>query len=302
MKKSIYFLLACTLITGLLITSSCKKNKLDELTTTSEDNALAEGLFDDVFKNFSEAAEEEGLDGGGKMGVELDYTFSSSCATISLIPPAWDTTVSPPVWNSTFPKTLTIDFGTVNCTGTDGKSRRGKIISVFTGKYNQVGTVITTTLDNYHVNDYSVDGSKTVTHNGDGSFTINVNGNVNSPDGSQGVSWVSTRTRYWIEGSTTGFWTVNPSGVGIMGLNGILDDVYEITGSASGTNREGLPFTVEITTALRVEFCGWIPEITVGALSIQPEGLKERIVDFGLGSCDRTYTVKIGTKVYSITY
>ncbi len=281
--------------------SSCKKNKLDEVTTTTEDNKLVESLFDDVFKNMNEAAEEENLDGTGKMGVQMDYTFSSSCATVTLVPPAWDTSQSPPVWNNTFPKTLTLDFGTSNCMGNDGKNRRGRIVSVFTGKYNQAGTVITTILYDYHVNDYSVDGSKTVTNNGNNSFTIEVNGNVNSPDGSQAVSWVSNRTREWIEGSTTGFWTQYPNG-SYMFLNGILDDVYSITGSASGINREGLAFTVTITTALRVEFCNYLVDITAGGLSIQPDGLKERVVDFGTGACDRTYTVTIGKNEYTRTY
>ena len=305
MKRTAYYILACLMVTGLLFTSSCKKDSelpaINEPTTSSEDNKLAENLFDDVFKNMNEAVEEENLDGTLKTGTKLDYTFSSSCATVTLVPQAWDITQSPPVWNNTFPKTLTIDFGTTNCLGNDGKTRRGRIISVFTGKYNQAGTIITTTLSNYHVNDYSVEGTKTVTNNGNNSFSISVNGSVASPDGSQTVSWVSTRTRVWIEGANTGFWTQNPDG-SFMLLNGILDDVYSVTGSATGINRDGLPFTVEITTALRVEFCSWIPEITVGALSIQPDGLNERIIDFGSGACDRTYTVTIGQNVYTITY
>ncbi len=286
--------------------NSCKKDEETpitpfELTTTTEDNKLAESLFDDVFKNMNEAVEEENLDGTPKTSAQLDYTFSSTCATVTLVPPAWDISQSPPVWNNTFPKTLTIDFGATNCLGNDGKTRRGKIISVFTGKYNQAGTIITTTLVDYHVNDYSVEGTKTVTNNGNNSFTIDVNGNVSSPDGSQVVTWVSTRTREWIEGANTGFWTQNPDG-SFMFLNGILDDVYSVTGSASGINRNGLPFTVTITTALRVEFCDYFLDITKGGLSIQPDGLNERIVDFGTGACDRTYTIMIGQNLYTITY
>jgi len=297
MKKNIPIIIILA-ISCLLYSTSCKKRKLNRQTTTAEDNALAEDLFDDVLKNINEVAEEENLDGTGKMG-NIDYTFSSSCATLTLDPPAWDTNG---VWNTTFPKTLTIDFGSVNCTGNDGKKRRGKIISVFTGKYNVTGTIITTTLQNYHIDDYSVEGTKSVTNTGSNSCSIVVDGSVASPDGSQEVIWSSTRTRTWIEGQNTGFWTPNPDNSCCMFFNGILDDVYSISGTAEGTNREGRSFTVNITTPLRVEFCGWIPEITEGVLEIQPEDLKKRTVDFGDKSCDRQYTVTIKNKIYTRSF
>ncbi|HIN39673.1 MAG TPA: hypothetical protein EYM84_05320 [Flavobacteriales bacterium] len=292
--KNIIPVITLLVIYCLLVSTSCKKRKLNRQTTTAEDNALAENLFDDVLKNINEVAEEENLDGTGKMG-STDYTFSSSCATITLNPPAWDTNGT---WNTTFPKTLTIDFGTVNCTGNDGKNRKGKIVSVFSGKYNVTGTIITTTLQNYHIDDYSVEGTKTITNTGSNSFSIVVDGAVASPDGSQEVTWSSTRTRTWIEGQNTGFWTLNPDSSCCMFFNGILDDVYSISGTAEGTNREGRSFTVNITTPLRVQFCGWLPEITEGVLEIQPEDLKKRTVDFGNKDCDRQYTVTIKNKTY----
>ena len=301
MRLSRYTFVLIALITALSL-SACKKRKLNKQTTTAEDNALAEDVFDDIFKNINEAADEQNLDGTAKMGWSQDYTFASSCATVTLNPPAWDTTMSPPAWNNTFPKTLTIDFGSTNCVGNDSKARRGKIISVFTGKHNEAGTVVTTTLDNYHVNDYHVEGTKTVTNNGSNTFSIEVDGMVTSPDGNDEVSWTSTRTRTWIEGQNTNFWTLNPDGTCCAALDGILDDVYSITGTASGNNRNGRNFEVEITVPLRVEFCGWIPEITEGIVEIQPEDLKLRKVDFGDRECDRTYVVTIGKKAYTKTY
>ena len=288
-------LLACVTVFSL---SSCKKNKLNKQTTTAEDNALAEDSFDEIFKTINETADEENLDGTAKMGIAKDYTFSSHCATITLNPPAWD---SNGVWNPVFPKTLTIDFGTTNCTGKDGKARRGKIISVYSGKYKETGTIVTTTLDNYHVNDYHVEGTKTVTTTAANSFSIEVDGTITSPDGNDEVSWVSSRTRTWIEGQNTNFFTPAPGG-GWMQLDGITDDVYSVTGTASGVNRNGRAFTAEITTALRIEFCGWIPEITQGIIEIQPDDLKLRKVDFGDLECDRTYVVTIGKKSYTRTY
>jgi len=295
------FTLALLVFSAVITFSSCKKSKLNKETTTAEDNALAEDSFDDIFKNINEAAEEENLDGTAKMGGSQDYTFASACATPTLVPPAWDTTTTPATWNSTFPKTLTIDFGSTNCTGNDGKARRGKIIAVFTGRHNVAGTVITTTFNNYHVNDHKIEGTKTVTNNGNNSFTIVVDGKIIAPNGEE-VSWESTRTRTWIEGQNTNFWTLNADSTTFMFFNGILDDVYSVTGSASGVNRKGRSFTADITTALRIEFCGWVPEITEGVVEVQPEDLKKRTVDFGNQDCDRTFVVTIGKKSYTRTY
>jgi hypothetical protein len=301
MKLSSLVLVGALILTVLAL-NGCKKYRLNKQTTSAEDNALAEDSFDDIFKNINEAADEQNLDGTAKLGWTPDYTFSSSCATITLNPPAWDTTMSPPAWNNTFPKTLTIDFGSANCVGNDNKARRGKIISVFSGKHNESGTVATTTLDNYHVNDYHVEGTKAVTNNGSNSFSIEVDGNVTSPDGNDEVSWTSTRTRTWIEGQNTNFWTLNPDSTCCEFFDGILDDVYSITGTASGVNRNGRNFEAEITVPLRIEFCGWIPEITEGTVEIQPEDLKLRMVDFGDRECDRTFVVTIGNKSYTKTY
>jgi len=87
-----------------------------------------------------------------------------------------------------------------------------------------------------------------------------------------------------------------------MWFEGILDDAYSITGDGSGINRNGRNFTVTITKALRAEFCGWNPEITAGTVELQPEDLKKRVVDFGSGDCDRTYSVTIGKREYEVKY
>ena len=64
------------------------------------------------------------------------------------------------------PNVLTVDYGTSNCDCNDGKTRRGKIITTYTGAYLAPGTVITHTTDNYYVNDIKIEGTKTVTNMG----------------------------------------------------------------------------------------------------------------------------------------
>ncbi|HIA05239.1 MAG TPA: hypothetical protein EYN71_00740, partial [Flavobacteriales bacterium] len=67
MRLSRYTFVLIALITALSL-SACKKRKLNKQTTTAEDNALAEDVFDDIFKNINEAADEQNLDGTAKMG------------------------------------------------------------------------------------------------------------------------------------------------------------------------------------------------------------------------------------------
>jgi hypothetical protein len=103
-----------------------------------------------------------------------------------------------------------------------------------------------------------------------------VNGTVTAPDG----SWTSThsyqRTRTWIAGQNT---------------VELLDDVYLISGSGSGVNRNEVPYSLLITTPLRVEVgCPWIVS---GVLQIIPGSLDVRTVDYGSGACDNQVTVSV---------
>lgn len=242
--------------TAVLAFTACRKettsNPVDRDYTVAVDNSRAEFFFNDALKQ-SEIAFKDG-DVPCAVSVALDLQAE--------------------------PHTLTIDFGTENCMGTDGLKRRGRLFVTFTGPYGQQGTVIVITPQDYHVNDHLVQGIKTVTNAGPNSdghtyFTVNVQGTVTAPDG----SWTSThnylRTRTWIEGEGT----MNP-----------FDDVYLITGGGSGVNRNGLPFTVQITTPLRVEIgCPWIIS---GVQEIVPQGLPARVIDFGNG-CNNQVTVTV---------
>ncbi len=261
--------------------TSCKKRRLNRSTYTSEDNSLAEASFDDVFHVTDEVAQDEG-------GVNKTHSYSfGACATVTLTPDLPDTT---------FPKTLTIDFGASNCTGNDGVNRRGKITAVFTGKYRDQGTVITITTQDYYVNDYKVEGTKTVTNNGKNSanntnFTIDVDGKVTTPDGDE-ITWKSNRNREWIEGEST-TWASH-------GLSGIFDDVYSITGNGSGINRNDRAFTATITNPLIIQVgCRWIKE---GTLELAPEDLEVRTIDFGNRSegCNNDATVTVKKRTYNI--
>jgi hypothetical protein len=260
----------------VLLGISCRRSDRDndKETQSSSDNALAEACWNDVFKQVDDAA-----------AVTADVNRNSfpslaSCYTV---------TVNPALPNTTYPKTVTLDFGPANCAGPDGINRRGKIIAVFSGKYRDSLTSITITPTNYYVNDNKVQGTKTIINqghiNGVATFSVNVqNASITAPDGKT-ISWNSQRTRRWIAGEST--------------LGVVSDDVYEITGSASGTGTKGNTFTVTITSPLRIEMnCRYIVS---GVLKLSPANLSDRIVDFGSGACDADATVSILGNSYSIT-
>ncbi len=277
MKRSINTFFVIVILFTAFGTTSCKKRKLNKSTVTSQDNAIAEMVFNDAFKVTEDAMKENGLE---KSGLALSSIYNA-CATVSLTPPLGDTT---------FPKTLTIDFGTVNCADAYGIERRGKVIATTTGYYRDAGTIITITTENYYVNDYKVEGIKTVTNNGLNSdnqtyFTIVISDAVITYPNGDVASYESNRIRTWVIGEAT------------QGLLGILDDEYDITGTASGINREGRSYTMTVTSALRVAvLCRWVKQ---GAIEIQPEDLYVRTVDFGNGTCDNDASVTINSNIYN---
>ena len=258
---------------AVIVMSGCKnRTDLGDIdTVTSQDHALVEGESNSLIEMMEHEIDENGIN-------KVEDTWLPTCATVS-----WDTVNDP--------HSFAIDFGSQNClcSNWDGKERRGTITLTWTGRYRDAGTVITWATDDYYVNDNEFNFQKSVTNNGtnpngEATFTVNVEeASVTLEDGST-ISWVSTRTRTWKEGASTVF---NP-----------FDDVYEVTGTASGVNRNGRAFEVEITKALRVQLnCWWVTE---GTIEIRPQDLETRILDYGDGTCDATATVMVGDRSQEI--
>jgi len=274
MKRSFFVLLTLT-ISVLTFLASCNKDDNDNQNNyrSAIDNATAENMFNDLYKQASDAvmAAQDSAEGNKTMLQSL-----SSCATLTITP--FDLT--------SFPKTVTLDFGSVNCLGTDGRYRRGVVEMTITGWYRDSGTVVTVEPQGYYVNDNLVQGVKTLTNTGrntDGNlvYDLFVDGSVTTSDGT--IQWTSTRQNEWKEGESTVFipW----------------DDVYMITGTADGTNIEGEAFNVVINSALRILVgCRWI---TSGVLTLT-SGTFSMSVDYGTGACDATAVVTINGEEYSI--
>jgi hypothetical protein len=172
----------------------------------------------------------------------------------------------------------------------DGRYRRGKIKATYTGRYRNAGTVITTTFENYYVNDNQVKGTKKVTNAGSNAagnlvYTVEVNGELIKANNSGTVTWISNRQREWLAGENTPLV--------------LTDDVYSITGSSSGVNVSGTGYSVVIKQPLvRAISCRWFQS---GKLDITPQGKLTRTLDYGSTGCDDNATVTIAGRSFPIT-
>jgi hypothetical protein len=190
-------------------------------------------------------------------------------------------TITP--FDTTWPTTIIIDYGEENCTGLDGRNRRGIIRIDASGPYRQEGSIFIVTTEEFYLNDHKVEGMKTVVNEGyEGPnlvFSVNVeDGVITRPDGGV-ITHQSTRKRTWISGAMT-FWP------------NILDDIYTIEGTASGTSANGVAYTMQTTEPLLVALiCPWIEQ---GIIEYIPEGAEPRYLDYGDGECDANAVVTVG--------
>jgi hypothetical protein len=275
--SKIIFRSAFIFATAAVLFTSCRRDEEDNDTSASSDNALAEATYSDV----TNIADEAGRTGGlTNYRVGDDAGILSACATVT-----FDSL------NTIDQDTITVNFGTTNCTGNDGRNRRGKIIIMYSGRYRDSASTHTVTFDNYFVNDNQVLGTKTITNLGHNSaghlvYSIDVNGQIILANNGGTITWTSQRQREWISGEATISWA---------------DDMYSITGNASGTGASGNSYTANITSPLiRNMALGCRRHFVQGVVELTPSNKPMRTIDFGSGACDDIATVTINNNVYTI--
>jgi hypothetical protein len=267
-SKLVLYAGVAALSISLSLFTACNKKDKNSTTTTEDtgyatDQNLSEKAYDDA-QTIADKANETTGSGAFK---------TSGCATVTHSG-----------------STITVDFGPTNCTCSDGRDRRGKIIINFTGAYRDSGSVHTITFDNYYQNDNKIEGTKTVTnmgHNSSGQpyFSIMVSGTITKTDGTT-ILTNSSRVRTWTAGYATPFnWT---------------DDVYMITGSGTITRPAGV-VNVSISSPLEIHLdCRWIEAGTI--VYTLPSGLT-RTMNYGTTPvCDNSATVTLPSGVtHSVT-
>ncbi len=280
MKKNslfsgITFLFAVLMLAGL---SSCKK---DSTNNDSDSDVIKENSASDAAYNDVDGVTEEAYTSGSisNRNAGEEKVFTGSCAVVT-----FDTT--------TTPRTMTIDFGSVDCLCHDGNYRRGKILVSWQGHYRDSGSTHTITFDKYYQNYNKIMGTRTVTNtgtdvNGYKTFSVSVNGSIDwdAQYGGGTSTYQSSRIRTWISGENTLTW---------------WDDVYEITGTVDGVTRGGTAYHMATQTPLRVEI--GFRHFTSGVLEFTPGSLPTRYIDYGYqnGARDNLAQVTIGSSVFTV--
>ncbi len=234
MKKTVIYVL----VFGALLWTGCKreneKEKNEAMFASAVDNSKMESEFQQIFDQADNAAR---FNPSGKTS-DIE-NWLPECATVTRDTSGNIRTV-----------TVVFDSAGYGCLCRDGLYRKGTIKLEYSGNYATVGATKTLTLVGYSVNDMvnqtAFFGTKTfrVEEWGDSTakFSVRVtDARAESPEGV--VRWSAERMIHRTSGNATPY---------------VHDDRYEITGSASGANRNGQAFTSTITRALVKDFkrCG----------------------------------------------
>ena len=116
---------------------------IDEVTIEAE--SIMESDFDEI-DELSDLGMEISQEAGGRASGERDDRMTCAVVTVDREN-----------------LTITIDFGD-GCTDPRGRTRSGKIIIVHSEFWYEFGGTITTTLENYVVNERAIEGTRVVTN------------------------------------------------------------------------------------------------------------------------------------------
>jgi len=272
-----------------LVFTACSNNvsnedafSTDELVEAAKSQAMAE---DEIAAAYEYVNDELANFEAKKTGVASSKTNTGSLAASDTFTGTENLPDCAVATRDRAEKIITIDFSD-GCEGRDGVVRTGKIIIDFDGQFREPGLTRTVTLENYTVNGNAIEGSMSMTYNGNGDgYTREVNGaQITTNEGTFSFSSVKTVVR------TEGASTLRP-----------FDDRYEITGNKEGKTRREIDFMSEITSPLikkrgsircRRNLAAGVVEFTFGNT--------EAILDYGDGSCDRIATLTVNGETREI--
>jgi hypothetical protein len=231
-----------------------------DLTIVNDDYFISK-VFEDVDNITLTALNNSGL--GVRMTEDISITEICATAKASL-----DETG----------KKIIIDFGT-GCTGTNGITRKGKVLLSYSGNLIFPGAKVVTNFDEYEVNGRKIEGIRTITNTGIDLATGSVSFAVKMENGK--ITWPDDT-----------FVTLVNNQVRVVKLGG---EGYEasITGTASGKSRDGIDYQTNVIDALVIkqtclETGVWVPGL--GTLQFLFAGI-EVTVNYGIGICDKIVTI-----------
>jgi hypothetical protein len=174
------------------------------------------------------------------------------------------------------PHTCTIDFGT-GCVVDSGKTKSGSVYVEYNNtKLGQPGAYAQVTFNNLSDGEIRLNGTFGLTNNGyNGSGNLSFSANVNvAADDLINSSTNNVQANLDIE------WTAGKA------TKTHDDDLFNFTGSFSGTTPSGHTLSIAIMSPLelsRMEGCDYF---TRGVMRIQEAGQPDKYLDYGDGTCD----------------
>lgn len=279
---------------AVLSITSCQKEQsqngsedeqeMEASRVSSEADGESEIVFNGVFDDVMGVNDEVGVGGTGIFGRVI------ACPDVTI------DRLNPP---APFPVRITLDFGP-GCVGRDGHFRKGKIVTVYTGRLIVPGSVATTEFVDFYFDSVRVQGVHKITNTSSPVANVPparqfkaevINGKLTRPNGNF-TEWNSVKVITQIEG----LGTVVP-----------LDDIFKIEGSARGRVKRGNLLTVwesNIIEPLVKRFnCRWIVrgKIRIVRANATVNSPWIALLDFGSGNCDNQATITINGVTHQIT-
>ncbi len=281
--RTINFFKALLFGLGLIaVIASCEKND-NKTTEVNADVALDEDFVSVMYEEIEDLGDEAVVyyeANQGRMAAPAGgkYMRLGQCVKVTK---EWDgATIK-----------VTIDFGETNCTGKDGRERRGKIIIEHSGSYWDNNKTINYSFEDFFVDNNQITGTKVVKRylNADNhrQSDVTVDGKIILADNEGEITRKAEHTRVVVEGSPTYY---------------KHDDVIELTGNAVTTFPDNTQITCEITSPLvRKHEYGCMRYFVAGTKSIVDREGKTIVIDYGNGECDNLATVTKDGETTTIT-
>lgn len=247
----------------LLLINACKRSfrDNDRSTASSSSQVFSEFLLNHLFMSIYDIANYNSAF-VSKPKTVLEWL--PSCFTDSV-----DTLQSPMI--------LSLNFST----GCKVKSYvyKGTINMSFYGKFDQQNSKIIVNFDNFYFNDWKIEGILTIRNTGKNSLSNQTYQLIFSQakfiSSTKKIEW---NNKYNFE-LVTGAQTTNLS-----------DDIFHITGTASGRSFNANQFDSEIKSFLQFSpSCEWISS---GIEQLLPQNLGARKIDYG-NACDNSFSVNL---------
>ena len=267
-------------IAAVAMIAACEDNALDEVTFEEEEQDVyaSENAAENLFETL-EAITNSGLDYSQNQGGHIAVNKELEGAQITLLPAEQGADIK-------------IDFGD-GVIGPNGKTRKGIVIITYSDFRWFPGSVVTTKLENFSVDDIRVEGVRTVTN-------ISELNELSTP---KFTSVIKNGKLTWPDGS---FITYDAQKVHTWELDENLEAItLNVEGTARGTTRRESDFRSTITSALTFQgqcIAEGAYLASVGKKRIEVDGRENHIlVDYGEGACDNTFSVTIGEVKADIT-